>query len=62
MSAGILSDRKGRKFLVQRVRSNEPEHPTEEERPARAPRRDREGGERSFRPRGDRPGRRPAGR
>ncbi len=55
VSAGILSDRKGRKFLVQRVRSNEPEHPAEEERPARAPRREREGGERSFRPRGDRP-------
>jgi 23S rRNA pseudouridine2605 synthase len=55
VSAGILSDRKGRKFLVQRVRSNEPEHPAEEERPARAPRREREGGERGFRPRGERP-------
>ncbi|MDF2994794.1 MAG: RNA-binding domain protein [Xanthobacteraceae bacterium] len=55
VSAGILSDRKGRKFLVQRVRSNEPEHPGEEERPPRAPRREREGGERGFRPRGERP-------
>ncbi|HSI41537.1 MAG TPA: pseudouridine synthase, partial [Xanthobacteraceae bacterium] len=52
IKAGILTDRKGRKFLVQRVRSNEPDAPPEPERPARAPRREeRTGGERTFRAR-----------
>ncbi len=68
VSAGILADRRGRKVLVQRVRSNEPaaaepEEPrrgprreTGDPRPARAPRADRrEGGERTFRPRPARP-------
>lgn len=61
VTAGIVADRKGRKVLVQRVRSTETE--PEEERPARRPRRDNErprraeerGGERTFRRRPERP-------
>ncbi|MBS7540532.1 pseudouridine synthase [Ancylobacter lacus] len=69
VSAGILADRRGRKVLVQRVRSNEPAPVPEE--PRRAPRREAddgrsarpraaradrsEGGERTFRPRPARP-------
>ncbi len=60
VTAGIVADRKGRKVLVQRVRSTETE--PEEERPARRPRRDDErprrdgerGGERTFRRRPER--------
>ncbi|MDR6953548.1 23S rRNA pseudouridine2605 synthase [Ancylobacter sp. 3268] len=80
VKAGIVADRKGRKVLVQRVKSNAPEpeperaplrgRRTEGERPfrpredgertARGPRREGEGGERTFRsrsarPEGDRP-------
>jgi len=38
VKAGILADRKGRKFLVQRVRSTEAPDPEADPRPARAPR------------------------
>ncbi len=38
VKAGILADRKGRKFLVQRVRSTEAPEPELDARPARAPR------------------------
>ncbi|GLK83245.1 pseudouridine synthase [Ancylobacter defluvii] len=75
VKAGIVADRKGRKVLVQRVKSNAPEPEPERaplrgrrsegdrpfrkredgDRPARSPRREGEGGERTFRSRSERP-------